>query len=91
MDNKNIHISIVKYRITTNTSVHEVYVEATNFDNNNEPISWAVRTAGGLVMDKVGEFTYEPMPSNRGDKFLSLYRFSTVAEAVSTFKKYNAI
>ena len=79
----NIHICIAKYRLVIDNSRDDIYIEATKFDDNHEAISWAVRTHGGLVMSKDGEFSYEPMPSNRDEDFFKQYRFSSPKEAIS--------
>jgi hypothetical protein len=82
-----MNISIAKYRIVFGSE--EVYIEATKFDEKNQAVSWAVRTTGGLAMSKEGNFSYEPMPSNRDDEFLKHYRFSSPKEAISAWYKYH--
>jgi hypothetical protein len=42
---------------------------------------WAVRDASGSVLNKLGEWEYEPLPSSRDDEFLARCRYATPLEA----------
>lgn len=43
---------------------------------------WAVRRVG-TVLNKQGEWEWEPMPSNRDDEFLARTRFDSADEAIA--------
>ncbi len=43
---------------------------------------WAVRRLGGEVLNKQGEWEYEPMPSSRDDAFIERCRFDTALSAI---------
>lgn len=42
---------------------------------------WAVRDNFGSVLNKMGEWEYQPMPSSRNDEFLARCRYATPLEA----------
>jgi hypothetical protein len=66
-----------------------ITIEATNFDDNHLPISWAIRKPGGSCFSKiVGGFDYEPLPSSRTDKFLAEHRFNSPEEAMECWYKF---
>ncbi len=73
-------------------------IEATYFDEKTGvPTKWAVRDNGLVLAKVVGRsnlgFIYEPMPSSRTKRFLSLTRFDSLEEAVKAavdhFRKDN--
>ena len=47
---------------------------------------WAIREAG-FVLDRNGEWEYEPLPSSRDEDFLVRCRFDTPEEAVGLWKR----
>ena len=53
----------------------QVMIEARGFD------AWAVVDAI-FVLNREGEWEYEPQPSNRSDEFLARTRFATAQEAL---------
>ncbi len=42
---------------------------------------WAVRDTSGSVLNKLGEWEYEPLPSGRNAEFLARCRYATPLEA----------
>jgi len=65
-----------------------VIIEATKFDANYQPISWAIRRSGYVMSKSTGVFIYEPRPSSRTDEFFDEYRFSSVEEARLCWNKF---
>jgi hypothetical protein len=51
------------------------------------PDRWAVRRSGH-VLGRDGDFTYEPLPSSRVERFYKRYRFATVAEAIKVWREH---
>lgn len=51
----------------------------------NGTVLWAVRDAG-YVLNKAGEWEYEPLPSSRTDAFFSRCRFRSKEEAMQAWK-----
>lgn len=62
-----------------------VTIEATQFDNQKNPTSWAIRH-GNLVMGTGGGYIIEPQPSSRDDEFLQAYRFPSAEAAFHHYK-----
>lgn len=51
----------------------------------DDSILWAVRLRG-YVMNRRGEFEYEPIPSDRNEAFTKRCRFETMDEAISVYR-----
>ena len=49
------------------------------------PDKWAIRQRG-MCLNKLGEWEYEPIPSERKDDFIGRCRFSTPNEALSAWR-----
>ena len=71
----------VKYAIDKLNSVANV--EMRNYD----PPAWAITQRGGLVMDKKGDWEYEPLPSNRSQRFIKRTRWSTADKALAAYAR----
>lgn len=52
------------------------------------PSKFAIRSAGRSCLNKLGEWEYEPFPSNRTDDFLERCRYDSLEEAVETYNKF---
>lgn len=66
-------------------------ISAVTFTRTNSPgyegDRWAVRRTGS-VLNRYGEWEYEPMPSNRDNEFYDRCRFHALEEAVSRYKEW---
>lgn len=81
---------IISYGIKEGDRGWDVIIEATKFDEKQNPISWAVRQRGGTCMSKItGEFEWESNQSNRDDGFYEEYRFDSAEEAKKTWDSFN--
>lgn len=49
--------------------------------------AWAVRRFSS-VLNRQGEFEYEPMPSDRDEAFLSRCRFDTAEDAAAVYRDF---
>jgi hypothetical protein len=69
---------------------HEAFVvvEATKFNDEHTPISWAIRRSGSVMSKTTGHFDYEPMPSSRDDEFFAEYRFTSMEEAINCWDEH---
>lgn len=65
----------------------DVRIEARQFDTKGEVSSWVVKNCDE-VLNKDGEWEYEPMPSSRTDDFLERTRFSNLEDARRAYEKY---
>ena len=68
-----------------------VKIEARQYDHKTyQPTSWAVCRGGVTAMSKDdGRFYYEPMPSNRDQKYFDEFRFNSVGEALQAYLKFH--
>ena len=67
-----------------------ITIEATKYDEENKPITWAVRQGRTCLSKLSGGFDYEPMPSSRDSAFFNEYRFNTPDEAAECWAKHYA-
>lgn len=65
-----------------------IIAEATNFDAEQNPTSWAIRSGRDAMSKISGEFEYEPMPSSRDDAYFAEFRFSTMQEAIECWESH---
>lgn len=57
---------------------------------HTKPSGWhvfAVRNGAGSCLNKDGEWEYEPMPSNRDEKFIFRCRFDSFSDAAKALGK----
>ncbi len=66
-----------------------ILVEASKFDDDHKPVSWAVRCGSRVLSKESGEFNYEKMPSGRDEGFYQEYRFSSDKEAIECWQKHH--
>jgi hypothetical protein len=72
MEIEDIIIRVSKIEVLhKNDPVNSVSIELRNPEKN----TWAVKTLGGLCINKELLGDYEPMPSNRTDEWLKEFRF----------------
>lgn len=57
-------------------------LEATKYDKNGNPISWAIRDGKYVVSKYDGNFYGEPSPSYRDEAYYQEFRFATPEEAI---------
>lgn len=90
IQNDVIGMTIVSYQvdgIQHPTIRHtEITIEATgglNPDGTRMPVDskWAIRLTG-MVLNKKGQWEFEPIPSSRSDAFLKRARFDSADEAL---------
>lgn len=82
---------ILTYGIRRVDGYWSVTIEATNFDANGKPTSWAIRNGRDCLNKHTGWYDYEPLPSERDDEFLESHRFSSPEEAKECYSKLNNI
>lgn len=63
-----------------NSVVNEVRIQRSR--QIHGPALWKVVNGTGGVLNKAGEWEYEPMPSSRDDAFLARCRFATAEEGI---------
>lgn len=51
---------------------------------------WAVDDNRGCVLNKNGEWEYQPSPSNRDDEFLERCRFASMKDAADAFQAWTS-
>ena len=66
------------YRVDDNIRIEEAR-------QINGPAKWAVRRIGS-VLNRDGEWEWEPMPSSRDDEFIARCRFNSAQEAAEAFR-----
>lgn len=71
----------VKYYWGVDSSKSPIYIEERNKD------SWAI-VSSPLVLNKQGEWEYEPMPSSRDKEFLLRCRYFSSDEACDHLDNY---
>ena len=71
-------------------SYKRIRIDAVKFDAHQMPISWAIRYDGS-VLNKNGEWEWEPQPSSRDDDFINRTRFDTAQEAADFALKFKYI
>lgn len=52
---------------------------------------WSINestASGSSVLDRNGDWIFEPQPSSRTDEYLASTRYATLAEAVSRLERY---
>lgn len=62
--------------------LEQTKIEATLFDDNGKPTSWAIRKSGTCFSKITNEFHYEPLPSSRDEDFFNEFRFNSEREAL---------
>ncbi len=68
----------------------ELCINATKYNIQGKPISWAVQRYRSQSMSKLtGEFEHDPSPSNRSDEFIIEFRFDSAEEAYQSYLKFN--
>ncbi len=80
--NKPLLPAVLTYGLLFDKSKMEwITIEATNYNEENSPIAWAVRQGRTCMSKFSGRFDYEPSPSSRDNDFFNEYRFNTPEEA----------
>ena len=66
-------------------------IQKISFVRLNSPFykgeKWAIRQ-GGNCLNKHSQWVWEPIPSNRNQKFYKQFRFNSLREAVQIYEKY---
>lgn len=62
----------------------DVTIEAV--EQSDGSLKWAVRNGGRSILNKLGEWEREPMPSSRDDAFIERCRYATAIEAWEALK-----
>lgn len=76
------------YALSFNDGYPSVLIEAVYFVDER-PASWAIRK-GKFVMSKLdGQFRYEPLPSERDDKFYQEFRFKSAVDAEVAYRRFH--
>lgn len=70
------NLAIVRYRINDHH-----YIETRSLSGD----SWVI-CDGARVLDHVGNWRFEPSPSNRSEDFIAETRFSSAEEALSAYE-----
>jgi hypothetical protein len=84
-----VSITPVKYRINNGPQsrvsiIHSDCIEARDYDEAGNVIAWAV-VSYDEVLNKSGEWEWEPQPSSRTDEFKKRTRFATTGEALNAY------
>ena len=84
------HIEIKSYKLQrenrTGTGPYCREVTLDRYEQMEGPDKWAIKM-GSHVLNKYGQWEYEPMPSSRDDEYLERCRYLTPEEALVMFEK----
>lgn len=64
------------------------FINATRYDQEGIPESWALYHDGFVLDKNLEEFIYEPLPSNRTEEFLASTRFDTKEAAYEAMLRH---
>jgi hypothetical protein len=78
----------IKYLIHNDKHGFNVTIDATKFDEDNNPISWAIRLYDSAMSKKDGIFCHELRPSDRTQKYFKEFRFSSPEEALASYRSF---